>query len=404
LAKEGRKYWITGGIAVFVVYTFVAARPIPRETIMIPQWLSSLESGYPVPLGGRPVADSIADSAADSATGPGTESSRAGEDPAAESPGAGTRAASLIPFRLGNRFGYVDSAGRLPVNRIKRQNLFLSSPYWAEYEETPEGINVLNSQGGAAFTIGRDGGSSLQGYPLYLDDRLFLIGKEMNSLSALDDQGEPLWSYDFAAPLTCVDAAAGFVLTGSLDGAVEILDRNGRRFFFFEPGGSRLLAILGCSFSRDGNRLGIISGIDDQRFLLLERYGDPERGEFRVIYHEFLEDGFRRPVHISFIDNDSRIAFERQGGIGIYDLQNRINRVIPLDGTVYALDDEGTGGVFFVMVSRQGLQKELVGISLPGTVMLKAPFRSTDAFLYRSGPRLYLGGGSALAAFELGKR
>jgi hypothetical protein len=346
-------------------------------------------------MGGRTAADP----AANPATEPGTEAPQAGEGrTAADSP----TAALPIPFRLGDRFGYVDSAGRLPINRIKRQNLFLSAPYWAEYEGAPERIEVLNSRGEGAFTIGENG--PLQGYPLYLDGRFFLIGKEMNSLSALDERGELLWSYDFAAPLTCIDAASGFVLTGSLDGAVEILDRNGRRFFFFEPGGSRLLTILGCSFSRDGNRLGIISGIDDQRFLLLERYGDPERGEFRVIYHEFLEDGFRRPVHISFIDNDSRVVFERQGGIGMYDLQNRLNRFIPLDGTVYALDDEGSGGIFFVMVSRQGMQKELVGIRMPGTIILKAPFRSADAFLHRSGPRLYLGGGNALAAFELGKR
>jgi hypothetical protein len=327
----------------------------------------------------------------------------------------------------------VDSAGRLPINRIKTRNLFLSAPYWAEYEEAPEQIQVLNSLGEPAFSIG-GGGSGVEtgdsagdggiaeagdaaetgagenravppgGYPLYLDGRLFLIGKEMNTLSALDEGGKPRWSYDFAAPLTCVDAAAGYVLTGSLDGAVEILDHQGRRFFFFEPGGSRLLTILGCAFSRDGGRLGIISGIDDQRFLLLERYGDPARGEFRVIYHEFLEDGFRRPVHISFIDNDNRVAFERQGGLGLYDLRTRQSRIIPLDGAVYALDSEGSGGVFFVVVSRQGPQKELVGIRLPGTIILKAPFHSGEAFLHRSGPRLYLGGGNTLAAFELGKR
>jgi hypothetical protein len=184
---------------------------------------------------------------------------------------------------------------------------------------------------------------------------------------------------------------------------VEILDRNGKRFFFFEPGGSRIAGILGCAFSRDGNRLGIVSGIDDQRFLLLERYGDPDRGEFRVIYHEFLEDGFRRPVYVSFIDNDNRVIFERQGGIGIYDLRSRESRTIPLEGTVSAVDTEGGGGIFFVITTEPG-QKELVGIKLPGTITLRAPFHSEHAFLRRLGSRLYLGGGNVLAAFELGKR
>jgi hypothetical protein len=358
-------------MTLFVVYIFIAARPIPRETIIVPQWLSSLESGYTVYLGSHE-----------------------------------TEADQRLPFTLGNRFGYVDSTGRLPVNRVKTRNLFLSAPYWAEYGETPEEIQLLDTSGEPALTI--QGG----GYPLYLDGRLFIIGQEMNSLSALDEKGAILWTYDFAAPLTCIDAAAGFVLTGSLDGAVEMLDSQGKRFFFFEPGGSRLAVILGCSLSRDGNRLGVISGIDDQRFLLLERYGDPAIGDFRVIYHEFLEDGFSRPVHISFIDNDCRIAFERQDGVGIYDLRNRVNRTLPLDGRIIAMDSgeaaQKTGevreGIFFVITSRNGQQNKLVGIKLPGTIVLEAPFRSNDVFLSRAGSRIYLGGGSTLAAFELGKR
>ncbi|MDR1970399.1 MAG: WD40 repeat domain-containing protein [Treponema sp.] len=366
--KKGQKYWISICTALFVVYIFAAARPVPQETIMVPQWLSSLESGYPVSLNG-------------------------------EGESAGSAGPSLIPFRLGNRFGYADREGLLPVNRIKTRNLFLSPSYWAEYGGTPEDIEVLKNSGETAFVIEKS-----RAYPLFLDGRLYLIGKDMDTLTALDGEGTPRWSYDFAAPLTCIDGAAGFTLTGSLDGVVEILDQEGKRFFFFEPGGSRLSAILGCSLSRDGNRLAVICGIDDQRFLLLERYGDPVRGEFRVIYHEFLDDGFRRPVHISFIDGDSRVAFERQGGLGLYDLQSRTSRTIPLDGSISAMDGEGSGGIFFVVLSRDGTQKELVGIDLPGTVVLKAPFRSDDVFLHRAGSRVYLGGGTVLAAFELGKR
>jgi hypothetical protein len=377
LAKQGRKYWFVGTLFLFVVYMFVAARPIPQETVMVPQWLSSLESGYSIPLAG------------------------------AESAGAGGAypdggALSAAPFQLGNRFGYVDDRGALLVNRIKDRKLFLSVPYWAEYDNVPEQIPILDNTGNPLFTIGESGAA--QGYPLYLDGRLFLIGREMNTLIALDEGGEPLWSYDFAAPLTCSDGAAGFILTGSLDGTVEILNPEGKQFFYFSPGGSRIPVILGCAISRDGSRLGIISGIDDQRFMLLERYGDPGRGEFRVVYHEFLDDGFRRPVYISFIDNDNRIVFERQGGIGIYDLRNRGTRTIPLEGTVLALDTEGSGGIFFAIAAQPGRQKELVGIKLPGTVILRAPFRSDHAFLRRAGQRLYLGGGNALAAFELGKQ
>jgi hypothetical protein len=366
LIKKRWKYWILGGVVLFTVYTFAAARPIPPETLVVPRWLSSLESGYPVSMG--------------------TEA-------AAEDAGGGS---PLIPFRLGDRFGYASPSGRLPLNRVKTENLFLSASYWAEYGAAAEDIAVLKNSGERAFTIEQS-----RGYPFFLDERLFLIGEGMDRLVSLDEEGKPLWSHDFAAPLTCIDAAAGLVLTGSLDGVVEILDREGKQFYYFPPGGSRLPVILGCAVSQDGSRVGIVSGIDDQRFLLLERYGDPARGEFRVVYHEFLDDGFRRPVHISFIDGGSRVVFERREGLGIYDLQTRVNRIIPLEGEVSALDSQGSEGILFVILAREDAQKELVGVELPGRVILRAPFRSDDAFFYRSGPRLYLGGGKVLAAFEL---
>jgi hypothetical protein len=181
---------------------------------------------------------------------------------------------------------------------------------------------------------------------------------------------------------------------------VEVLDASGQRVFLDRPAGSRISVILGCSLSRDGNMMGIVSGIDDQRFLLLERFGT---GEYRVSYHEFLEDGFRRPVHVSFIDGDSRIVFERQGGLGIYELISRTSRKVSLEGEVVALDGAGNDGLLFVIGAR-GEEKRLVGIELPGTLIMEAPFKSGGVFLERRGPLLYLGGGSTLASFKLEKR
>jgi hypothetical protein len=337
------------------------------ETIIKARWLSSMESGYPVNIGGE----------------------------AAVSP----EAVEYLPFRLGKRFGYVDRSGRFTVNRILAEYLSISNKYWAEYTGIPGAIDILDPLGETAFTIGNG-----RGYPFFLDDRIFLIAEEQNSLSALDDTGKVLWTYDFAAPITCIDAAAGLILTGSLDGAVEILDNSGKRLFFFEPGGSRLSVILGCSLSRDGSRLGIISGIDDQRFLLLERFGAQENGEYKVVYHEFLDDGFRRAVNISFIDNDNRIAFERSGGLGIYELNARQSRKILLDGDIAAMETKGNDGLLFVVTSQSSVQKQLVAIRLPETIVMQAPFKSGAAFLEREGSRLYVGGGSTLASFELDKK
>ncbi|MDR0450792.1 MAG: WD40 repeat domain-containing protein [Treponema sp.] len=369
VSKAKRKHRILICLAFFTVYIFAAARPIPQETVLVPRWLSSLESGYPAGFSGD-----------------------AGQE-AAESPAS---AGGLIPFRLGKRFGYVDQEGRFSINQPVAGKLSLSRDYWAEYEADPESIEIRNPEGGSVLKL-----ENTRGDPLFLDNRIFLVGDEQNTLSALDEKGEILWSYDFAAPLTCIDAAAGMILTGSLDGAVEVLDASGRRVFLDRPAGSRISVILGCSFSRDGNMIGIISGIDDQRFLLLERFGT---GEYKVTYHEFLENGFRRPVHVSFIDQDNRIVFERESGLGIYELNTRISRKLSLKGEVAALDGAGNDGFLFVISSQGGQEKRLVGIELPGSVIMEAPFKSSGFFLERRGALLYLGGGSALASFKLEKR
>jgi hypothetical protein len=368
VAKEKNRIRVLICLALFIVYIFAAAQPVPVESILVPRWLSSLESNYPVYLNG-------------------TSPSGTTPPPGLSPPGEGS-----IPFELGYRFGYVDSAGRFGVNRVKQGYVSLSETHWSEYEVSPENLEIHGVDDNQVLSIQGGGG-----YPLFLDGKIFLIGKEQTSLSLVDSGGNPQWTYDFAAPLTDIDAAAGLVLAGSLDGTVELLDETGRRVFFFEPGGSRLSVILGCRISRDGSRLAILSGFDDQRFLLLEKLGD----SYKVSYHEFLGDGFRRAAHISFIDGDRQVVFERMGGLGIYDITGRTSRYVPLGGSIAALDGKGEGGFLFVISSLSDTRKELVGIRLPGTIAMRAPFASGDVFLYREGGNLYVGGGMTLAAFGL---
>jgi hypothetical protein len=157
---------------------------------------------------------------------------------------------------------------------------------------------------------------------------------------------------------------------------------------------------MGCALSRDGSRIAVVSGIDKQRFLLLERSGE----SYRVLYHEFLGEGFRRPVHIAFIDQDSRVAFEREEGLGIYGISSRTGVKLPLEGRILGFDGGGEDNLFFLITAPSEEEKRLVAVRLPGTVIMEAPFKSAAAFLGRRGSRIYVGGGTTLASFELGKK
>jgi hypothetical protein len=365
MKKNYKHYLIIAGILFFVIYIFAAAQPVPQETILSSMWIRSLVSTYPM-------------------------NSQEMED---------VKQDDLIPFQLGNYFGYVDKDGRFTINQIKKGYVSLSKQNWAEYTAIPERIIVRNPKNEQVISINTD-----MGYPLFLDNRIFLINREQNTVYGVSAQGETKWSYAFASPLTCIDAASGFLLVGSLDGKIEVLDDNGICVFSFEPSGSRLSIIMGCAFSRDGSKIAAISGIDEQRFLLMEKLGDTLNNEYRVVYHEFLGQGLRRPIHISFVDGDNRVAFERQTGLGLYDISMRSSVTLPMKGEVVAIDEDGNDGQLFVITSRSSGDKYLATILFPGTVIGQSPFKSERTFLGRQGKTLYIGGDTTLAAFEIGKK
>jgi len=375
VANENRKFWLIIIVVAFLIYFLGAARPIPRETSLKAAWLSSLDSGNMVFLDASVTP-------AEAALG-----------------GSQIDARNAIPFVLGEHFGYVDLNGSFAINRITRGKLSLSAEKWAEYDAVPSALEIRNKRDEIIEKI-----ENPRGYPVFMDGRTFILGSEQNALSETDGMGAVRWTHEFSAPLTCADAAAGFVVAGSIDGAVAVLGPDGTQVFGFEPGGSRYSVILGCAFSRDAARFALICGIDKQRFLLFERFG-ASSSEYKIIYHEFIGEGFRRPVHISFIDRDRRVVFERDGGLGIYEINSRRGHSIPLEGEAAAIDDFGEDGILFAVVSLPLSEtNKLIGINLPDKIFINAPFKSSDVFLGHSGSRLFIGGASTLSSFELEKQ
>jgi len=377
MSKGNKKWLYTLGISAFVIYIFAAPRSIPVETVLKPRWITSLESNYPVSF-----QDNLSD-----------------------------EKETLLPFTLGNRFGYLSDDGKFAINQIRDSYISISEHSWAKYEALPSSIKVMDPYNEEIFAV-----ENPKGYPLFLDNRNFIVGSEQNSITALSPTGEELWTHDFPALLTCVDAAGGYLLAGTLDGAVELLDFAGNMVFTpFEPGGSRFSVILGCAISQDASRLALVSGVEKQRFLVLEQSRtDNSRtassrtasstDTYKVAYHEFLSDGFRRPVHVKFINNDAEIAFEREEGLGIYTIGSRTSTKVNLNGEIMVLDDAGEGGFLFLITSQGQNEKRLIAIRYPGLIVNDAPFKSRNAFLARRRDRIYLGGDLLMASFELEKK
>ena len=179
-----------------------------------------------------------------------------------------------------------------------------------------------------------------------------------------------------------------------------MIDNAGRRVYFSEPSGSRVSAIFGCALSADGRKIALVSGLDEQRFVLLEQFG----ASWRITFHEFLGEGLRRNVYVMFADYDNKIVFERKNAIGVYDVKLRKSYKVPLDGEIASLGDTGKDGMFFFITSQGEFQKKLIGLRFPDTIIIEAPFNSGDVFLARKDDNLFVGGKTTLASFKIHKK
>ena len=143
--KKKLKYIIV--FLVFIIYFFIAARPLPRETVLAPQWISSMPGG----ITERAIIDD---------GGSGDFMFHTFSD-------------KPLPFSLGNYFGYIDSSGQFILNQIRTDDIYISHNLWSEYEAQPGNIIVNNIEANAQITV-----ENARGYPVLLDNRIFILGSE----------------------------------------------------------------------------------------------------------------------------------------------------------------------------------------------------------------------------------
>jgi hypothetical protein len=387
-SEKRRLRWLIVAL-VFIAYTLLAAQPVPREVALDASWFASLRSTQTVQYGSSPAAKA--------------------KD-------------SSFPFILGSFYGYLKGDGSFLLSQ-KGALPVLGSSLWAEYQ-SGKALAFNSPDGQSLFTL--DAGA---GYPFFINGELFLLSPDYVTLSRLDNTtGKVLWSYDFVSPLTDIDTASktGEVLAGCLNGTVELLSKDGKRIFTFEPGGSRLAVILGCRLAPDASSMAIVSGIDEQRFLYLERSGGAQDYSsamqtvsppvqqspvtYRVVYHEFLGSGFRRRVALCYLD--SNIVFERQGGVGIFDHVTRTMRQVLLPGRIEALEcsipgdenNEKRSDLLFALTSEGPEQKRLAVIKFPGRLIMQAPCTSSSSYLLHRGSTVCVGGGDVIASFNIVER
>lgn len=226
--------------------------------------------------------------------------------------------------------------------------LAISGPNGLEIHE-PDG-RLISRINNTAFPVTRNG-------------NLFLYQDEFGILSKIDPaNGRTLWEKEYISPLTVLDGRAGRTLVGLLDGRAQLIDDSGTVILEYRPGGSRVEAIYGGTLSSDGTKIALISGLDPQRFILLEE----RKNGFRPVAHHNTETDFRRWVPMGFVRDNQQVLYEsgdfvaavEMNGYEIHSLEHSGRLSGWLDNTIsetLILLGKDKGEVSIKMLSRNDL-------------------------------------------------
>ncbi len=247
---------------------------------------------------------------------------------------------SIRSFRGENRMGYYDGEGHAVILDGTGRSC-ISDRFFLQERE---GELVAHSRSGQdTFVLD----TALT--PLLFGDHLFLTDIFQGYISETDIQGRTLWDYDLPSLITCMDYRDGLTAVGLLNGEIRLFDERGEALFTWSPGGSRISAIYGIALSPGGESIALVSGLDPQRFILLER---KENG-YRPVFHENLADSSRQPLTLSF--DDSRNILIRGKGEGLFYRPNTPSLMsFPLEGEfVEGVTSPDDGTILFASEENQ---------------------------------------------------
>jgi len=238
-------------------------------------------------------------------------------------------------FQGESSMGYYDDSGRAVVLEGEGRSR-ISSRFFIE--EEGDILSLHSRSGQDSFPIQ----TSLS--PCLFEDRLLLVDAFQGYISESDRQGRILWDYQLPSLITCLDSRDDLTVVGLLNGEIRLFDGEGESVFTWSPGGSRISAVYGVALSPGGESIALVSGLDPQRFILLEK---KENG-YRPVFHENLRNSSRESLFLT-IDSSRNILLKGEGEGLFYTLNASSLHAFPLPGSFRdgeTLPSEGT--VYFV--------------------------------------------------------
>ncbi len=298
-----------------------------------------------------------------------------------------------VPFRIGNYFGYASRVGKVLYSDKVLFNLAISDNGFINFSSVSKNLVLQDTERFVTTVI------DAFGYPVFAENRFFVITTDRTGISERNYEGELLWEKRYSSIITCIDQNSEHLLIGKLNGEVELLDENGENIFSFKSYGSRIQATYGCAVSDNSRYLAIITGIDNQRMVLLEKKGET----YELYAEEIIQDSFRRKVFIDFSEDGRFLFYENLEGLKCYNIPKNKGFPLPLSGKIKSYLFGKSSDLFYI-ASSDDETAELLIFNPDDSFKINFVFPGKALFLKKSESSLFLGVDNKLMCIDLQER
>lgn len=288
-----------------------------------------------------------------------------------------------VSFSLGDHFGYFTDEMALTYWAERDYRVAISDSSFINYPKIPSVLDIQQSNGEGRAII------ETTGYPLLAEDKIVVLSDSFISLYDLD--GNLFWKKEILSFVTTISVNSDHVLIGYLDGLCELISMSGQVILSYRPGGSRIESIYSSALSEDGQHIALISGLDPQRFILLQK----RKEEFKPVHHFELDHQYRRTIDMYFSDDDSRVFFESPQGIKVFTVLTRDMNSLGGGGRlekIYLDRDDG----FYSLLVKEDSSARLQVLTPENRTLLDRSFSGSQYYFRKNDENFYIGADNRL--------
>ncbi|MDA3941853.1 MAG: hypothetical protein PF693_21500 [Spirochaetia bacterium] len=287
-------------ILIFISYFFIFGRQITPEISFIPVWVENLEFIK---------------------TNPEVTEDR------------------VIDFKLNGKFGYLDSEGGILFSENFLQGVAIDKTGFISYSRQNDILVLRNTEGLFVNRV------DLSGYPVFIQDRRFILSYDNNGISEIDQEGSVLWKKIFSSSISSVSSTDILVLIGTVDGSIRLIDLEGDVIFLEETKTSRINIVYGGAISLNSGNLITVTGIEPQLLNLWKNNGSG----YEVDSSWTLDSELRRHAVTGFSEDGLFAYVEADEELIFIELKTNKLFSIPISGRLQYLSSPGASSLVQIL-------------------------------------------------------